>query len=157
MKRHVIAAALIAAAPVAATLLSGAATAAPGSLDHLPLKTSTVTELTPFTSPSGNIGCYIDPSSVRCDIQEREWSPPPKPASCNENVGWGQGLTLDAGESATFVCAGDTALTTGNPLAFGDKIVAGSIECTSAPSGITCRDLQDGGEFSISREAYHLS
>jgi hypothetical protein len=156
MRRHAIFAALAAAAPVAATLVAGAATAAPGSPGDLPLETITVTELTPFTSPSGNIGCYIDPDSVRCDIRERDWAPPPKPASCSENTDWGQGLQLTAGEPADFVCAGDTALTTENPLAYGDKIVAGSIECTSAPSGITCWDFQYGGEFSISREAYHL-
>ena len=107
-----------------------------GFARHLALETITVTELTALNSPSGNIGCYIDPNSVRCDIQERDWAPPPKPASCNENVGWGQGLTLSVGEPASFVCAGDTALTTGDPLAFGDKIVAGPIECTSAESGI---------------------
>ena len=94
--------------------------------------------------------------SVRCDIRDRAWAPPPKPTSCPENTGWGQGLTLDVGEPARFVCAGDTALTTENPLAYGDKIVAGSIECSSEPSGITCWDFQYGGEFSISREGYHL-
>lgn len=157
MKRHTVLVALAATAPVVATLVAGAANAAPGSSGDLPLETFDVTELTPFNSPSGNIGCYIDPSTVRCDIRERDWSPPPRPASCNENVSYGQGLMLNAGEPARVVCAGDTALTTGNTLGFGDKIVAGSIECTSAESGITCWDFQYGGEFSISREAYHLS
>lgn len=157
MTRPVVLAALAAAAPAVATLVAGSATAAPGSLRNLPLETFEVSELTAFNSPSGNIGCYIDPSTVRCDIRERDWSPPPKPASCNENVEYGQGLMLNVGEPARFVCAGDTALTTGNTLGFGDKIVAGSIECSSAPSGITCWDFQYGGEFSISREAYHLS
>ena len=39
---------------------------------------------TGFQSPSGNIGCFIGKSGVRCDIRTRDWSPPPKPASC----GW---------------------------------------------------------------------
>jgi hypothetical protein len=43
-----------------------------------------------------------------------------------------------------------------NPLAFGDTTVAGSIECSSAPSGITCWEFQSGGEFSLFRDAYHL-
>ena len=157
MNRHVVLVALAATAPVVATLFAGAAAAAPVALGDLPQETFTVSELTPFTSPSGNIGCYIDPTTVRCDIRERDWAPPPRDASCNENVDWGQGLMLNVGEPAQVVCAGDTALTTGNPLAFGDKIVAGSIECSSAPSGITCWDFQYGGEFTISREAYHLS
>jgi hypothetical protein len=116
-----------------------------------------VSELTGFTSLSGNIGCYIDPNSVRCDIRERDWSPPPKPASCPEMTGWGQGLQLDVGKPANFVCAGDTALGAGTPLAFGDNIMAGSIECTSSPDGITCWDLVYGGEFSIARQDYHLA
>jgi len=92
---------------------------------------------------------------VRCDIRERDWSPPPKPSDCP--TAWGQGIQLSVGQPADFVCAGDTALTTGNPLAYGDKMVAGSIECTSSPAGITCWDFVYGGEFSIAREAYHLA
>lgn len=55
------------------------------------------------------------------------------------------------------MCAGDSALTSGNPLAFGDTIVARSIECFSTPDGITCWDFVYGGEFSIARQAYHLA
>ena len=39
----------------------------------------------------------------------------------------------------------------------GDTIVAGSIECSSTPDGITCWDFVYGGEFSIARQAYHLA
>ena len=147
-----------AAIPVAASALAGVATAVPpGAVGPLPLTTREVSELTGFSAPSGNIGCYIDPDYVRCDIRERDWSPPPKPASCSDMTGWGQGLQLDVGKSADFVCAGDTALTSGGPLAYGDKIVSGSIECTSTPDGITCWDFVYGGEFSISRQGYHLA
>ncbi|GFG49439.1 hypothetical protein MAGR_08800 [Mycolicibacterium agri] len=136
-------------------MAAGGAGAAPG--EPLPRTVHEVSELTSFTSPSGNIGCYIDTDYVRCDIKERDWAPPPKPASCPDYTDWGQGLQLEAGKPAEVVCAGDTALTSGNPLAFGDTIVAGSIECTSAPMGISCRDVQHGGEFSLSRQAYHLA
>jgi hypothetical protein len=147
-----------AAIPVAASTLVGVAMAAPpGAVEPLPLTTREVSELTAFSSPSGNIGCYIDPGYARCDIRERNWAAPSKPASCPEMTGWGQGLQLDAGRSADFVCAGDTALTSGNPLAYGDKIVAGPIECTSTPAGITCWDFVHGGEFSISRQDFHLA
>ena len=147
-----------AAIPVAASALAGVATAAPlGAFEPLPLTTREVSELTGFTSPSGNIGCYIDPEHVRCDIRERDWSPPVKPASCPEMTGWGQGLQLHVGTPADFVCAGDTALSSGSPLAYGDKIVSGSIECESTPDGITCWDFVYGGEFSIARQAYHMA
>ncbi len=149
-------AAVVAAIPVAASASAGVAVAAlPGAVGPLPLTTREVSELTGFTSPSGNIGCYIDPDYVRCDIRERDWSPPLRPASCP--VDWGQGIYLEAGTPADFVCAGDTALSSGNPLAYGDKIVAGSIECSSTPDGITCWDFVYGGEFSIARQAYHLA
>jgi hypothetical protein len=42
----------------------------------------TVDELTAFSSPTGNIGCYIDLRSVRCDIGDRDWEPPPTPPGC---------------------------------------------------------------------------
>ena len=41
-----------------------------------------VTDLVGFTSPSGNVGCFVDSANVRCDISERDWSPPPRPADC---------------------------------------------------------------------------
>jgi hypothetical protein len=50
-----------------------------------------------FTSPSGNVGCYLDPSAARCDISERDWSPPPRPADCAFD--YGQGINLSAGEA----------------------------------------------------------
>jgi hypothetical protein len=153
MKRRVVPVILAVATPVAAILLAGAAAATPSPK---PVKTIAVKELTPFTSPSGNIGCYIETDYVRCDIRERNWAPPPKPSSCPDFTGWGQGIQLKVGQPVGFVCAGDTALTTENPLAYGDTVVAGSIECSSAPSGIGCRDVEHGGEFTISREGYHI-
>ena len=157
MKGHVVLAIGALAVPVVAVLAANVAVAAPGLPGPLPLATRTVTEVTSFTSPSGNIGCYIEPGRARCDIRERNWTPPPKAASCPDFMGWGQGLELSTGEPAGVVCAGDTALTNGNPLAYGDTIVGGSIECTSLPSGMSCWDTQYGGEFTLSRQGYQLS
>lgn len=113
-----------------------------------------VTELTTFTSPSGNVGCYLDASMARCDIAERSWAPPLRPASCA--FAYGQGMTLRTGRPAEFVCAGDTALGSGDELAYGDSITAGALRCESADTGITCRDTKTRHGFAISREAYHL-
>jgi hypothetical protein len=110
-----------------------------------------------FTSPLGNIGCYIDITYARCDIRDRTWSPPPRSASCPDYTDWGQGVQLHVGSPAGFVCAGDTALMSGDPLPYGDKIVAGSIECTSTPDGISCWDFVYGGEFAISRDSYRAT
>jgi hypothetical protein len=115
-----------------------------------------VTELTPFTSPSGNIGCYIDQKSVRCDIKKRDWDPPARPASCNENVDYGQGIELRAGGSPGFVCAGDSALAGGDPLPYGQSIAAGLLRCESEESGMSCRDTESGRGFTLSIQAYKL-
>src|SRR5262245_24722916 len=119
-----------AAAPVVATLLAGTASA----------DDRTVTEMTFFTSPSGNISCVIDPDSVRCDIRDRTWEPPAKPSTCSEYTGWGQGLQLRTGRPASFVCAGDTTFGAGSPLAYGDAISSGTLQCRSEFSGMSCRD-----------------
>lgn len=114
----------------------------------------TVTKLTSFTSPTGNIGCQIDPRTVRCDIGERDWSPPPAPTSCK--LDYGQGIELRAGGRAAFVCAGDTALGGGEALDYGTAIAAGLLRCESAESGMTCRDVETGRGFSIAKQGYEI-
>lgn len=111
---------------------------------------------TGFTSPSGNIGCMLEPTFVRCDIQQRDWTPPPRPPTCPTVTGYGQGIELGAGRSPQFVCAGDTAYSSSAALDYGDSISAGVLNCSSAESGITCRDTQSGHGFSISRQGYQL-
>ena len=112
-------------------------------------------QFTAFRSPSGNVGCYLDVDYVRCDIADKTWSPPPRPADCEFD--YGQGITMVPGGSAEFVCAGDTALVPdGNPLPYGESIAAVPLRCESAESGITCRDTETGKGFSISRDAYQL-
>jgi hypothetical protein len=111
-----------------------------------------VTELTAFQSPSGNIGCQIDRESVRCDIGERDWQPPDPPPDCD--LDFGQGITLSAGSTADFVCAGDTTLGAGEELAYGRSISAGLLRCESSTAGITCRDIESGRGFTIAREDF---
>lgn len=109
-----------------------------------------------FTSPSGNIGCMIDTDYARCDIRERDWAPPPRPADCPSYTDYGQGIVLASGGPAAIVCAGDTAFGGGGPLAYGQSITNGVMSCTSAESGITCRDTSSGHGFSIARQGYQL-
>jgi hypothetical protein len=113
-----------------------------------------VTELTGFISPSGNVACMIDPTWVRCDIIDNDWSPPARPADCEFD--YGQGISLAPGAAAEFVCAGDTAFGPDEVLSYGNSIAAGVLECESAESGFTCRDVDTGHGFSISRRAYQL-
>ena len=112
-------------------------------------------DITGFSSPSGNIYCMIDASLVRCDIRNRDWSPPPRPADCPSFTGYGQGIEIAPGKPARFVCAGDTTFNT-NVLAYGDGITAGALSCSSAETGITCRDSGSGHGFTLARQAYQL-
>lgn len=108
-----------------------------------------------FQSPSRNIGCVASDGFARCDIRDRDWQSPAKPAGCE--VDYGQGLSIQAGEAATFVCAGDTALDSGAPvLEYGASTKRGLVRCESAQAGITCRDEESGRGFFISRESYKL-
>lgn len=113
-----------------------------------------VPDLIGFTSPSGNVGCMIDATYARCDVLERDWEPPPRPAECEFD--YGQGVGMSAGEKPAFVCAGDTALGGGEPLAYGSSVNAGPFTCDSTEAGITCRDSGTGHGFSLAREAYRL-
>lgn len=107
-----------------------------------------------FNSPSGNVGCVMGTGYVRCDIAERDWSPPPKPADCD--LDYGQGIGLGVGEPAAFVCAGDTTLGRPEVLDYGQSITRGDLRCDSAESGITCLDRTTGHGFAIARQVYQL-
>jgi hypothetical protein len=113
-----------------------------------------VYELSGFVSPTGNVSCMIDADWARCDIIDRDWSPPPRPDDCEFD--YGQGISLAPGEQAQFVCAGDTAFGADEVLPYGDSITAGVLRCESAEAGITCRDTKTSHGFSISQQAYQL-
>lgn len=141
---------------------------APGTADSS-TSTSTSTSSTPassttaapvgdhgpqqFQSPSGNIGCFIDASGARCDIGQRSWAPPPKPASCD--LDYGNGIEVSS-DHADFVCAGDTTLGSGPPLPFGSSAQRGVFICESASTGMTCHETRHGHGFFLARESFRL-
>ena len=111
-------------------------------------------DLAHFRSPSGNVGCVLDVDYVRCDISERDWSPPVQPADCEFD--YGQGLQMGVGEPATFVCAGDTTLGGTDVLGYAQTITRGALSCTSTESALSCRVSDGGHGFSISRQVYQV-
>jgi hypothetical protein len=123
-------------------------TAGPAAVDQ------EIQELTGFVSPTGNVACMMDASWARCDIVDRDWSPPPRPADCESD--YRQGLSVAPGGPAQFVCAGDTVFGPDEVLPYGESITADRVRCENAESGITCLDTESGHGFSISREAYRL-
>jgi hypothetical protein len=109
---------------------------------------------TGFVSPTGNVSCMIDVDLARCDIIDRDWEPPPRPADCEFD--YGHGIEMPAGRPATFVCAGDTAFGADEVLPYGDAIRAGPLRCESADAGITCRDADTGHGFTLAQRAYQV-
>jgi hypothetical protein len=129
---------------IASAVLAGGITLAPHAAAD---------DVAQFVSPSGNIGCIMMPDLARCDIKERDWEPPPRPADCPDVTGYGQGVQVSDGGRPTVVCAGDTALSEGPALPYGQSRWSGKIVCTSEIAGIRCRNPAGHG-FTISREAY---
>jgi len=123
--------------PVAALIIALAA-AAPASA------------ATFFHSPSGNIRCVLDRTSfTRCDITEREWSPPPKPRSCEFD--WGNSLGLGFHGRGRFLCVSD-AVERGQTLDYGQSIKRGRFRCRSRVIGIRCVNVRNGHGFALSRQ-----
>lgn len=111
-------------------------------------------DLAHFSSPSGNVGCVLDVDYVRCDISERDWAPPARPADCEFD--YGQGIALSPGGPVEFVCAGDTTLGGAATLDYGQTITRGSLSCTSTERAMSCRNTDSGTGFSISRQVYQV-
>lgn len=115
-----------------------------------------IVHLRTFRSPSGNIGCVMLGGGARCDIRKRDWSPPPRPATCPKEVGYGQGVEVSQRGEATFVCAGDTALDpSASSLAYGTASEVGGSECISRENGVTCVN-QAGHGFFLSIQSYQV-
>jgi hypothetical protein len=111
-----------------------------------------------FQTPSGNIGCLsevgLHKAYLRCDIRSRDWSPPPRPASCPSYTDYGQGLAFGRSRGrARFVCAGDTALDSrARKLRYGRTWRFGPFRCKARRSGLTCRNRTHS--FLLSRQTY---
>jgi hypothetical protein len=105
-----------------------------------------------FVSPSGNIGCALSKSGVRCDIGKKKWQPPPKPADCD--LDWGYGLDLGRHGRPHFICAGDTTLGFTRKLPYGESIRRGRFRCHSGMEGMRCVNLRNRHGFLLSRERY---
>ena len=130
------------------------AAAAVGAIGCLGLPTAGA-DVVGFTSPSGNIGCILADGTVRCDVAERVWAPPPRPSGCPDFTDYGQGITLGTTGRASFVCAGDTTLGSGPGLPYGQFEAGGGVSCSSESSGMRCSN-SDGHGFTISRQDYTL-
>jgi hypothetical protein len=102
-----------------------------------------------FQSPSGNIGCYMNGKSARCDIVKHDWVAPPKPPSCE--LDWGQGVVVGRHGKAEFVCAGDTAINEEQVLGYGESISRGRFRCVSKETKVKCVNERSDHGFKLSK------
>jgi hypothetical protein len=108
-----------------------------------------------FLTPSKNIGCDLQAATVRCDIDRRSWTAPPKPADCP--LDWGNGVHLDKDKAASFLCAGDSLLgATRVVLAYGAAVRAGDLLCDSEVAALRCENEKTGHGFTLSVQDYDL-
>ena len=152
------------ASPVPETDAAGATSPAPQAPPEAPpsptaaVATTTVSGLTMFSSPTGNILCGLAEGDAgqwaRCDIREKEWTPPPQPDDCAFD--WGSSLEVGA-QGAQFACVSDAVGDPGRPLGYGQALRAGELVCRSEQSGITCEHLATGHGFTLSRDDVSLS
>jgi hypothetical protein len=123
------------------------------SIAGLPPVTSTrtVTQAS-LDTPTRNIGCYLDATRVRCDIDKHTWNTPPRPADCQ--LDYGTAIELGTGRAA-FGCVGDTVR--GSPdatvFAYDTAVISGDYACVSTRAGVACRNTSTGHGFTLSKEA----
>ncbi|HWH27736.1 MAG TPA: DUF6636 domain-containing protein [Mycobacteriales bacterium] len=141
-----------------------APTAAPGG-EELPA--AAVTTVAPgssvrFSSPSGNISCFLSGTGAVCEIAEHDYQPPPRPADCE--LDHGTMIELDQTGPARFACHGDTGFVRDDPespltapgpvLAYGEQITNGIFTCTSRRSGMACATADGGHGFELARAGF---
>jgi len=115
-----------------------------------------------FKTPSGNIVCYHSPGPadlprpfIGCGIKSGLKPAPPR-RSCQEGGYAGDRVSMNAtGRVRVPSCAGDPGALVGESRArvldYGKTWSGGGIRCTSAETGLTCRN-KSGHGFFLSRE-----
>jgi hypothetical protein len=107
-----------------------------------------------FQLPSANIGCHMQPTWVRCDIQAQTYALPPKPPACQGL--YGKSLRLDRRKKAELLCAADTLLPAPETVEYDTAVVVARMRCVVQESGVTCHDTESGFGFALSRQEYRF-
>jgi hypothetical protein len=103
--------------------------------------------ITGIQTPTGNIQCmYVKDGaseSLRCTVLVSTAAIGPKPASCEFD--WGTDVGMDRTGRAQRLCISDTVAGRYPSVAYGTTWRKGAFTCTSALSGLTCRNLSKHG------------
>jgi hypothetical protein len=143
-----------AAEPEAPTEPSPAASPPPPTAEVVPGVVELSGDAASFRTPTGNIGCQLTAAAAACDVLERTWELPPRPADCDAD--FGQGAFVD-GDRSGLTCASDTPFDPdAEVLDYGTGWALGQVRCLSARDGVTCEHTGTGHGFAVSRDAYRL-
>jgi hypothetical protein len=112
-----------------------------------------------FTSPSGNISCYLTAGDAWCSAKDKPWKQLPVSAECRTSPDpWDTTLQLLANEARPhfrgdcypIIDAG------GPPLAYGHALQDGRMRCAVTTEGVDCVVVGTAKGFFISRSSYQL-
>lgn len=160
-----------------AVVAAGAAAAVAAPADAAPApRLVRAADYSAFVTPSGNITCMFLQGSVRCDIVNRTYRTPRRPASCP--LAYGNAFLL--GKRASIGCVGDTVLGTAATgtaqtrwlsarngvvvptamgraagLRYGWRMSNRGITCASTTAGVTCTNAAKRG-FTLAKTGYRL-
>lgn len=109
-----------------------------------------------FKTPSGNIRCTAIKVnrkwSLRCDIFERSWEPPP--GECPDFGDITGSMAMRKRKRPAFICVSD-AVDARRVLRYGKVWDVGPFTCKSRRKGLKCYNLGGHGWF-LSRERYRI-
>ena len=108
-------------------------------------------DLTAFSSPSGNIACTIDDTSVVCSISTYSFEAPETCPDQNAPVT----AVVDAAGAGPDCGLG--AVAGGSKLGYGSAAVHSHFACTSEQSGMTCWDTWTGASFELARSRFRIT
>lgn len=110
--------------------------------------------LAEFASPSGNIVCAITSADVTCSIAQLNQQPAPV-EGCEGTVGYRVTLSAETGEVSLPCVPADAQPKPAEPstqkLEYTQSVTQGQFTCTSADTGMSCKDDTTGKGFSIAK------
>ncbi len=116
-----------------------------------------------FETPSKNIVCAYysgagTPATLECGVVSGLHPPAPKPATaCKDSDPASNRLSLGAAGKPYGFCSGDAGVLAlagrANVLAYGKSWQKGPFRCTSATTGLTCKNTAGHGFF-LSRQSW---
>lgn len=139
------------ASPAPSAAASPDTTTEPSEVPPVAAPGSTVS----FMTPTGNIRCGMAGQSAVCEIKEREYEPPAKPADCD--LDHGNVVAVGREGPALFLCYGDTSFGIPTPvLAYGRSTTNGVFRCSTSKTGVICEASRGEHGFELSRGSYRL-